>query len=115
MEPHTTRDFTLIKTGGLNVNLLFMLFILHEWRANINNELTAELLSLSWYLNVSGYMGVDTNWYPATATTVEVRSEELGFMLTAEIFKRKISLFNGFCGLLRNGISPGPVRSSFFP
>ncbi|HEC95143.1 MAG TPA: hypothetical protein ENI45_04165 [Thermoplasmatales archaeon] len=77
-------NFTLIKTGGLNVNLLFTL---DEWRANINTELTAELLSVSWHLNVSGHMGVDTNWDPATTTTIEIRSDELGFKITAETLK----------------------------
>ncbi|HEC81962.1 MAG TPA: hypothetical protein ENI42_06025 [Thermoplasmatales archaeon] len=77
-------NFTLTKSRGLVADLSFKL---GDWHADVNTRLTSERLFLSWYLNVSGYMFVDTDWEPATTTEVEISSEDLGFRVSAETLK----------------------------
>lgn len=77
-------NFTLTKGEGLLVDLNFKI---GDWHAKVNSRLTSEKLSLSWYLNVSGYMFIDTDWQPVATTNAEIRSEDLGFRVSAETLK----------------------------
>ncbi|KAA0007501.1 MAG: hypothetical protein FE035_01640 [Thermoplasmata archaeon] len=77
-------NFTLTKSRGLVANLDFKI---GDWYAKVNSRLSSDKLFLSWYLNVSGYISIDTDWQPASTTNVEMRSESRGFKVSAETLK----------------------------
>ena len=74
-------SFTLVKTPGTGVDIHLKMY---DWIANISAEMTSEYLSFSWYLDMSGFLAIDTNWDPVAAVEIEIRAEGIGIGIIAE-------------------------------
>jgi hypothetical protein len=57
---------------------------MYDWIANISAEMTSEYLSFSWYLDMSGFLAIDTNWDPVATVEIEIRAEGIGIGIIAE-------------------------------
>jgi len=76
--------FTLVKNQGTGVDIRLKMY---DWVANISAEVTSEYLSFSWYLDVSGFLAIDTNWDPVATVRIEIRAEGIGIGIIAEPLK----------------------------
>ena len=74
-------SFTLVKTPGTGVDIHLKMY---DWIANISAEMTSEYLSFSWYLDMSGFLAIDTNWDPVATVEIEIRAEGIGIGIIAE-------------------------------
>jgi len=77
-------SFTLVKTKGPGVDIHLKMY---NWIANISAEMTSEYLSFSWYLDMSGFVAIDTNWDPVANVEIEIRAEGVGIGIIAEPLK----------------------------
>jgi len=77
-------DFIVYKDTDIHVDLDFTI---GEWAAELDVEPTAKNISTSWYIDVSGYMTVDTNWEPFSAIDLTIKGPLVGLYVSGESFK----------------------------
>jgi len=77
-------DFTVEKNSELNIDLEFKI---DEWIAKLNAQPTANYLSTSWLIDVTGYLQIDTNDQSLSTIDLLIKGEDLGLKTIGESFK----------------------------
>ena len=77
-------DFIVKKTTELDVDLDFRI---GEWIAKLNAKPTANKVSTTWLIGVTGYITIDTDDKPLTTIDLLIKGEELGLHIIGESFR----------------------------
>ena len=77
-------DFTVYKDTDIHVDLDFAI---GEWVAELDVEPTATKVSTSWFIDVSGYMSIDTDWEPFSTMDLTIKGPTIGLYVAGESFK----------------------------
>ena len=77
-------DFTVLKNSELDVDLEFNI---GEWNAKLDVQPSADYISTSWLVDVSGYLTIDTDGLPLNTINLLIKGEDLGFHTIGETFE----------------------------
>jgi hypothetical protein len=77
-------DFTVYKDTDVHVDLDF---VIGDWTAKLDVEPTAKNISTTWYIDVSGYLSIDTDWEPFSTMVLEIKGPNVGLWVSGESFK----------------------------
>ncbi len=77
-------DFTVYKDTDIHVDLDFSI---GEWVANLDVEPIAKNISTSWFIDISGYLTIDTNGEPFSIMDLTVKGPLIGLRIIGESFK----------------------------
>ncbi len=77
-------DFTVEKNSELDIDLEFKI---GEWIAKLNAKPTANYLSTSWLIDVTGYLRIDTNDQSLSTIDLLIKGGDLGLKIIGESFK----------------------------
>jgi len=77
-------DFTVEKNSELDIDLEFKI---GEWIAKLNAKPTANYLSTSWLIDVTGYLQIDTNNQSLSTIDLLIKGGDLGMRTVGEYFK----------------------------
>lgn len=77
-------DFTVEKNSELDIDLEFKI---GEWIVKLNAQPTANYLSTSWLIDVTGYLHIDTNDQSLSTIDLLIKGGDLGLRTIGESFK----------------------------
>lgn len=77
-------DFTVIKNSDLHVDLEINI---GEWNAKLDAQPSADYISTSWLIGVSGFLSIDTDRQSLNTINLLIRGGDLGFHTIGETFK----------------------------
>jgi len=77
-------DFTVEKNSELDIDLEFKI---GEWIVKLNAQPTANYLSTSWLIDVTGYLQIDTNDQSLSTIDLVIKGGDLGLRTIGESFK----------------------------
>jgi len=77
-------DFTVEKNSELDIDLEFKI---GEWDAKLDVQPSANYISTSWKIGVSGYLAINTDRQPLNTINLLIKGKDLGFHTIGETFE----------------------------
>jgi len=77
-------DFTVAKNSELDIDLEFKI---GEWNTKLDVQPSANYISTSWLIDVSGYLTIDTDRQPLNTINLLIKGGDLGFHTIGETFE----------------------------
>jgi hypothetical protein len=77
-------DFTVYKDTDIHIDLDFTI---GDWIAKIDAEPVAKNISTSWFIDVTGYLTIDTDWEPFSTIDLTIKGPLVGAHISGDSFK----------------------------